>query len=325
MLITLVFLYFVFVNLDFKQLLSVIKGFDIKYAFFLAGSILISLSFRGVCFKQLISKSLNAPLYDLIPLCISGAALNIVLPARAGDFFRAYYVGNKYAVDKVKVFGAIMLERIFDGLVILSMLLVAILLYNKNQLAQNLCMAAGAVFIVALISAFVMIKYNKIDSICNFLIDKTNFLPEKLKNIIHYVINFTNKICNSFVSGFEILKYPKKLMMIILACIMIWGIECLNYYFMILGFHCQVDWSVVLFIISFIALACMIPSTSIFIGPYQLAVIAAFAIYDIPKETALAISIVEQAVVTIVTSIVATIFLIKNNIAYKELKEDIKK
>ena len=101
---------------------------------------------------------------------------------------------------------------------------------------------------------------------------------------------------------------------------MIWGLECLNYYFMILGFHCQVDWSVVLFIISFIALACMIPSTSIFVGPYQLAVIAAFAIYNIPKETALAISIVEQAVVTIVTSIVATIFLVKNNIRIKLMK-----
>ena len=66
------------------------------------------------------------------------------------------------------------------------------------------------------------------------------------------------------------------------------------------------------------------PSTSIFIGPYQFAVIAAFAIYDISKETALAISLVEQAIVIIVTSLIAVLFLLKNNISYKELKEDIK-
>lgn len=324
LLITVVFLYFVFVNLDIKELLYLIKGFDIRYGIFLAISILVSLSFRGLCFKQLISKTKSTPLFDMIPLCISGAALNIVLPARAGDFFRAYYVGHKYGIDKVKVFGAIMLERIFDGLVILSMLFVAILLYNKNQLAQNLCMWAGVIFISGLLFALLLIKYNKTDLVCKFLEEKTNFLPEVIKKVFHSFLHFINKICNSFVSGFEVLKYPKTLIRIVLTSLAIWGFECLNYYFMILGFHCDVDWSVVLFIISFIALACMIPSTSIFVGPYQFAVIAAFAIYNIPKETALAISLVEQAIVTIVTSIVATVFLLKNNITYKDLKEDMK-
>ena len=185
LLITIVFLYFVFVNLDINELLSAIKGFNIKYAFFLAISILVSLSFRGLCFKQLISKSANLPLKDLVPLCISGAALNIVLPARAGDFFRAYYVGHKYAMDKVKVFGAIMLERIFDGLVILSMLFAGILLYNKNPLAQKLCIAASAIFFVALLLAFLAFKYNKTDSICKFFQDKTEFLPDTLKKMVH--------------------------------------------------------------------------------------------------------------------------------------------
>ena len=323
LLITVVFLYFVFVNLDIRELLSVIKGFDIKYAFFLSISILVSLSFRGLCFKQLISKSVNAPLKDLVPLCISGAALNIVLPARAGDFFRAYYVGHKYSMDKVKVFGAIMLERIFDGLAILFMLFTAILLYNKNPLAQKLCIAASAIFLASLLFAFLAFKYNKTDAICNFIQSKTEFLPEPLKNVVHSFISFVNKLCNSFVSGFEVLKYPKTLFNVMITAGIIWSFECLNYYFMILGFNCDVNWSVVLFIISFIALACMIPSTSIFVGPYQFAVIAAFAIYDIPKEMALAISLVEQAIVTIVTSIVATIFLIKNNITYKDLQEDI--
>ena len=118
--------------------------------------------------------------------------------------------------------------------------------------------------------------------------------------------------------------HPKKLVAVMFSSLCIWSFECLNYFLIIQGFGCDVDWSVVLFIIGFIALACMIPSTSIFIGPYQFAVIAAFAIYDISKETALAISLVEQAIVVIVTSLIAVLFLLKNNISYKELKEDIK-
>ena len=90
-----------------------------------------------------------------------------------------------------------------------------------------------------------------------------------------------------------------------------------------LGFGCSIHWSVTLFLAGFIALACMIPSASIFVGPYQAAVIAAFAIYDVNKETALAISVTEQAVVIISTSLAALIFLAEHNISYKELKEDI--
>ena len=97
----------------------------------------------------------------------------------------------------------------------------------------------------------------------------------------------------------------------------------MNFLIVIYGFGYNIHWSVTIFIISFIALACMIPSTSIFIGPYQLAVITAFSIYNINKETALAISFVEQAIVTLTTAFIAFLFMLKNNISYKELKEDI--
>lgn len=322
LLITLLFLYFVFINLDFKELLETIKGFKIQYLFLLSVSVILSLACRGICFKQLISKTLQPPLYDLIPLCITGAALNIVLPARAGDIFRAYYVGQKYCVDKIKIFGTIMLERIFDGLIILLILLFAIFLYNRNQLALNLSVGAGFIFVGCLILSIIAVKYNKTDEICRFLENKTVFLPQRLRTLFLSMLNFINKTCNSFVSGFEILCYPGKLVAVIAASVGIWFFECLNYFIMIQGFNCDVPWTVVLFIISFIALACMIPSASIFIGPYQFAVIAAFAIYDIPKETALAVSLVEQAAVTILTSIIAAIFLITKNIRYQDIKED---
>ena len=319
------FLYLVFANLDFKELIVTLKEFDYKCIFFLVCSIFIALSFRALAYKKLISLTIdNASLKEFIPLCLTGAALNIVLPARAGDIFRAFYTGQKYNANKMKIFGAIMLERIFDGLIILMMLLCAIFIYHRNPLAQKLCIGAGLIFISGLIFCIVAFKYNKTDKICQYIENKTMFLPENLRSATHNCIKFINNTCNSFLNGFEILNHPKKLFAIFCSSVGIWVFECLNYFIVINGFNIDVNWSVVLFIIPFIALACMIPSTSIFIGPYQVAIIAAFAIYDINKETALAISLLEQAVVTIFTSLIAVIFLLKNNISYKELKEDIK-
>ncbi|MBQ3642323.1 flippase-like domain-containing protein, partial [bacterium] len=310
-------------NLDFREFFEAIKQFDIKYLFFLAVSIVISLSFRAVCFKELMSKTVKLPLADMIPLCITGAGLNIVLPARAGDFFRAFYTGLKYKTDKVKVLGIVMLERFFDIIIITSMLLFAIILYNKSPLARNLCYTAIAVFVCSLIVILLAVYFNKIDSICGFLKDKTENFPKKLKAIVHLILRIINRFCNSFVAGFDVVKSPQKLIKVLFYSAFIWVFECINYYLIIQGFHCEVSPSVVLFIISFIAMACMIPSSSIFMGPYQFAVIAAFEIYNIPKETALAISVIEQSGVTIVTLIITAIFLLKNNISFNELKEDI--
>ncbi len=215
-----------------------------------------------------------------------------------------------------------MLERLFDVIIIFCLIFMGVLLYHKNQIAINLCIFAGILLIAGIAFAVFTYKYNQTDKICYFMETKSRNLP--FAEISRKFINFINKLCNSFFAGFEVIDSPKHIIYALLASFGIWVFECLNFLIVIYGFGYNVHWSVTIFIISFIALACMIPSTSIFIGPYQVAVITAFSIYNINKETALAISFTEQAIVALTTTIIAFLFMIKNNISYKELKEDIK-
>lgn len=321
--ITFIFLYFVFVNLDIKKLFEIIKNFDSKYIFLLAVFILCSQICRAFCFKQLISKTINIPIKEAILLCLTGSALNIGFPARAGDLFRAFYTGQKYNQNKIKIFGSIILERIFDVFVIFCLLCIGIFIYKNNQIASNLCIFSGICIFIGIIMCIISYKYNKTEKICNYIKEKTNnFIFSKY---LHHAIDFINNTYNSFFNGFEIIKSPKQVFIALLASFGIWSFECLCFITTMHAFGYNIHWSVSLFLISFIALACMLPSTSIFIGPYQAAVIAAFAMYKVNKEAALAISFTEQAMVTIVTTIFTIIFLTKNNISLSTIKEQIKK
>ncbi len=322
LLITFVFLYFVFVSLDVAKLVHIIRTFNFKYIFLLSFFVIFSQCCRGFCFKQLISKTINLPLKEAIPLCLTGSALNIVLPARAGDFFRAYYVGENYKVNKIKLFGSIMLERIFDVFVIFCLLSFGIFIFHKNKLATNLCLFAGICILIGIILCVIAFKYNKTEKIYQFIKNKTSNII--FSKYIHKLIDYIKNISNSFFNGFEIIDSPKRILIALIASFGIWISECLCFLTTIHAFgYNNIHWSVSLFLISFIALACMIPSTSIFIGPYQAAVIAAFAMYNVDKETALAVSFTEQAVITIVSSIFAVIFLIRNNISIKTIKNEI--
>ena len=320
--VTLVFLYFVLFNIDFSELLKTMKGFNYKYILLLIFSTTISLSFRAICFKQLLYRTVhNVKLKDLIPLCLTGAGLNILLPARAGDIFRAYYTGHKYHADKLKIFGSVMFERLFDVIIIFCLLTVGIFIYHKNQLAEQLCLSSGALLLFGIIFVVIMYKYNYIAKICSFVNEKAQRLPNN--HIVEKSTSFIHKVCSSFFNGFEVINSPKKAALALVASFWIWVFECLNYLIIIWGFGFDIHWSVSLFVIGFIALAGMIPSASIFIGPYQVAVIAAFAIYGIEKESALAISLIEQSIVALYLVFIAFIFLVKNNISFKKLKQEI--
>ncbi len=323
LLITFVFLYFVFVNLDIKELIEIMKDFKIQYLFILMFTFSCGMFCRAMCFRLLMSKSAKLPPFETTSLCLTSSALNIVLPARAGDIFRAFFVGQKYNISKLKVFGAVMLERIFDTLSIFCFLSLGVFFYHRNEIAMRICAIAAVIIFMGFMFVIYVHKFNKTDQICNFILKKSEKLSfyEQIKK----VVSFINTSCNSFFNGFEAISSVPKTLQVILASLSIWFFECVNFYVTILGFGYDIHWSVTLFLIGFIALACMIPSTSIFIGPYQVAIIAAFAIYDVSKETALAISIVEQAGIVIISAVVAVIFLLKNNISFKELKEDLKK
>lgn len=45
---------------------------------------------------------------------------NNILPARAGEFMRAIFLGHRESISKTSALGTIFIERIFDGLVIVG-------------------------------------------------------------------------------------------------------------------------------------------------------------------------------------------------------------
>ena len=59
-----------------------------------------------------------------------------------------------------------------------------------------------------------------------------------------------------------------------------------------------------LFVLSLITFSTMIPSTSIFLGPFQAAYILALSIYNVDKEFALGIAVVHNVILTLIVSII---------------------
>ena len=105
------------------------------------------------------------------------------------------------------------------------------------------------------------------------------------------------------------------------ASFVIWGLEAYVSYLIVDSFDLGLRFAAALFVISLTSFSTMIPSTSVFLGPYQYAYILALGIFGIEKSTALAISAIHQAIYMIILTVLGGYYLLKCNISLKDIEK----
>jgi len=319
--ITVILLAFVFYKINWHQLIITFKDFDFKNIVVIVLLYVLSMYMRGFRWKALLA---NSPKYSPIHLgevFIVGTFLNAYLPARAGDLYRAYYLGEVKQEKKMKIFGSIILERTLDGITVLSILFAAILIYSKQQWIVNIAYMSAFLFIGSLVLFFIICKYNKIDAIKNKTVEWCKMLPESLSAKTISVIEKLSGYTKSFVEGFEAFNSAKYFLYALIASMLIWGMECVVAWYVLTSFNLGLGIGASMFVISLISFSTMIPSASVFVGPYQYAYIMALGIFGIAKSPALAVATVHQGIMMIVLAILGGVLLMKFNISVNLIAE----
>ena len=87
-------------------------------------------------------------------MTVSGVAVNNVLPGRLGDFLRARWLGLAARMPAGKAFGTVILDRAFDLVVLVGLLVVGIAAVASSQWLVELA-AAGAVVVLGFVAVLV--------------------------------------------------------------------------------------------------------------------------------------------------------------------------
>lgn len=313
LIISLAFLVAIFYKIDWVKLVQTFKMFELKNLLLIVPVYVLTLYLRGIRWKSLLLGNPKYSSLNLGAVFTVGSMLNIFLPARAGDMYRAYYLGDSKQEKKMKLFGSIILERTLDGICVFLILLSAILMYCKQVWMLNLAYFIGFLFIGSFIAFYLIFKFNKVNFICEKLIILACKFPLFIKKHLILLIEKANVHINSFMEGFEVLDSIKYSTQSFFMSVAIWLIECYVAFLIINSFHLNLGFSAALFVISLISFSTMIPSTSVFLGPYQYAYILALGIYNIDKSTALAISTVHQGILVLILSVIGGFYLLKFN------------
>jgi uncharacterized protein (TIRG00374 family) len=213
-----------------------------------------------------------------------GLMANNVLPARMGEFVRAYVLGRRGGVPVTTAFGSLFVERLFDGAALVLILIVAIALLQVPPWMVLLARIGGAVFLVLLLFEVLLIRHPR--AFFRVLHATTaRFLPPRWEAGLEGALH-------RFVEGFQLLRDPRRVALAAALTLLLWGANGVLYYLGLLAFGLgRVGLDGAMVVQSVASLGVSIPSSPGFVGTFQAAVVKALSAFHVDKDLAVSYSI----------------------------------
>lgn len=225
------------------------------------------------------------PTKTMFPITTIGYMGNNIYPARAGEVLRAVILKRREGVPVSASLATIIVERIFDGVVMLAFVFVNLpelaKLTSSSGFVGNIQQAAvigTGVFLGALVIFLLAAMYPQVTAkVGLWFIER--LMPKKLHEKI-------TGIMNKFLDGLASLRSPFNVLMVFFTSVIIWLLETGKYWFVMHAFNFSVSFFALMLMNGIVNLATTIPSAPGYIGTFDAPGIAVLGAYGVDQATA---------------------------------------
>ncbi|HSG45306.1 MAG TPA: lysylphosphatidylglycerol synthase transmembrane domain-containing protein [Anaerolineales bacterium] len=257
------------------------------------------------------------PTKSMFPITTIGYMGNNIYPARAGEVLRAVILKRKEGVSISASLATIIVERIFDGVVMLAFVFV-----NLSELAkltgasgfvgniQQVALIGTGVFIGALIIFLVAAMYpHTTAKVGLWFIHR--LLPQRLHTKVI-------RLMNKFLDGLASLRSPFNVLMVFFTSIIIWLLETGKYWFVMHAFDFSVSFFALMLMNGIVNLATTIPSAPGYIGTFDAPGIAVLTAYGVEHSIAAGYTLVLHVALWLPITLLGAYYLAREGIQWSD-------
>ena len=243
---------------------------------------------------------------------------DMILPARLGDIIRAGLIGKKENVSTIASVATIVVERIYDMLTIVFILMVITILFRgslEHELISQRMRLIGTIVSIgcfALLAMLFLMK-KKCDQMVVMIDQYLRILPKKLRMRLSLTLT-------SFASGLQTIQLNRQLPTIMVESFLLWSAFAMSNYYVFKAMDHQLSLAAAYYILIFQVFGVTLPSSPGFIGTYHAAVVAGLSTLGIPIEQALGTAIIMHAVFFFPFVLWGTACLWLENISIREIR-----
>ena len=284
--LSLIFLFLFLRNINLKEVWETFKKVEYIYTVPLMLINLLSIWIRAKRWGYLLNPIKKIRMAELHNATAIGFMANNIFPARVGEFIRAIHLGHRAKISKTASFATIVVERVFDGFTVLSLLLAVSFFmvfpsHPSSVVTQGTIQNAGLLsfgFYGLALSILLLLRFKN-----PWAFRGLSFLLRRFPQTVALKIN--RKI-DSFVSGLEVLKKGKDILIIIGYSLFLWLMLAFSIYLLFFGFHLSLSPWAALFLEVVLVFVVTLPSAPGFIGTFHWACAAGLVYLGVDRSVA---------------------------------------
>ncbi|MFQ5893060.1 MAG: lysylphosphatidylglycerol synthase transmembrane domain-containing protein [Nitrospinota bacterium] len=277
----------------------------------------VSLGLRAWRWRYLLAPVKLISTHRLFSAMMIGFMGNMLLPARIGEFIRAYVVGKTQRVSASASLATVVLERVLDGFTLLAVLLITVLVLRfpaeSERLTRHIQTAGWLAFglYLGVLVVCVFLRLYRAPT-RRWLLAALFFLPAKGRERVAHMLD-------AFVEGLEVIRRGWHLVPILGLSAVAWSAQAVSNWLVLLAFNLNLSLGAAFFLVAVQVFGVMIPSSPGFIGTYHAASILALAAYGVGREVALSVSIVMHLLFFVPVTVTGFAYLWVENLTFREM------
>lgn len=316
--VSLFFMVLLFRKIDFNQLWAALVRVDYRYILLAVVCTFISYFLRAVRWHYLLIAEKHIPLSSLYPATIIGYMANNLLPARLGEFVRAFVLAQREGLQTPTVFASLVIDRLFDGFTVMLILLFTLLtlrLPHGLAEAETVLRTGGVVTFVlyaAVVAFLLLLKWQTIRTLAWTGILLKPF-PQQLSDRIIPLLG-------SFIGGIKISSKGGHIAAVLASSLAVWLFCVIPVDMVLQGFGIHLPITASMFILVLLVFAVMVPASPGFIGTYHYACFKGLSAFGIAESTAVSIALILHGTSFFPVIIAGLYYLWKNKTSLSELQ-----
>ena len=319
-----IFIAFFLYRVDLGEMGGALASAD--YRFVVPGVLLylLSMLFRAVRWRIVLSSLGSFPIRRLWPVLMVGYAANNLLPVRLGELVRVHYLGSRENVSRSAAMATILVERSFDGLALLFLAALVSLFLPVVGLVRGLSEQIHVSWLVlalgfslpflAVIGVNIGLAVwpgaaHRLHMAC-----MTRTPPGAGPR--HTVMD----VAGAFIRGFAVLRTPRGVATVFALSLPVWIAESMVYLVLALGFGMHGDFDHVLTLAGVLVLTTTtsnlgtsIPSSAGGVGPFEFFAQATLIFFGVTAATASAYAVALHATLLVPTTVLGLVYLWAGN------------
>lgn len=309
-LISAVFLWFPLHNLQLGQVWDQMQGADYRWLIPSVATYFVAVLVRTWRWDYMLRPLKHIPVRRLFPVVVIGYMGNNVYPFRAGELLRSYVLRRREGVPMSASLATVVVERVFDGLVMLIFVFAALPLapLPSNEL-RSLVIFASLAFFGALVVFFTLAAVpERAYTVAGWFVHR--LLPERFGRPL---LDFLRR----FLDGLESLRNFRNVLMIFLTSLVIWLLETVKYWFVMQAFPFQVSFFALMLMNGVVNLATTLPSAPGYVGTFESGS-QILELYGVPDTVAVAYTLVLHAALWFPITALGAIYMLREGLSWSD-------